>query len=82
MRLVVIGATGRTGLRVVSAAQTTGTAVLALVRSPHRLGERRERVEVAVGDVRDSDFLRRTLRADDVVVSALGNARDDADGRK
>jgi putative NADH-flavin reductase len=78
VRLVVAGATGRTGLRVLDAALARGLDILALVREPARLEGRR--VEAAVGDVRDGAFLARVLRAGDVAVSALGSARDDASG--
>ncbi len=78
MRLVVAGATGRTGLRVLDAALARGVEVLALVRDPGRLEGRR--VGAAVGDVRDGAFLARSLRAGDVAISALGSARDDAAG--
>lgn len=75
MRIVVVGATGRTGLRVVDAALARGVDVLAVVRDPTRLGDRRARVAAAVGDARDEAALLRWLRPDDAVISALGGGR-------
>jgi putative NADH-flavin reductase len=77
-RLVIVGATGRTGLRVIDAALARGVPVAALVRDPERLGERRSQVEVIVGDVRDPDALRGALRPSDAVISALGSSAGDA----
>lgn len=79
MRLVVIGARGRTGRRVVDEGLARGGDVLAVVRAAGP-GDARARVAVAEGDARDDAFLRRVLRADDVVVSALGATRDEPDG--
>ncbi len=80
MRLVVVGASGRTGLRIVDAALGQHLDVVALVRDPAKLGQRAERVRVVAGDARDGESLRGALRTGDAVVSALGQPRDDADG--
>ncbi len=79
MRLVVVGASGRTGLRVVDAALAQDLDVVALVRDPAKLGHRAERVCVVTGDARDAESLRAAVRTGDAVVSALGQTRNDAD---
>jgi putative NADH-flavin reductase len=79
-RVVIVGATGRTGLRVLDAAVARGVAVLAVVRDADKLGARRGRVRVAAGDARDGGFLRAALGPGDAVISALGSGRDDPAG--
>ena len=54
-RLLVFGATGKTGIRVVERAVARGWAVSTFVRSPARLPEAlRSKVHVIVGDVNDA----------------------------
>jgi putative NADH-flavin reductase len=77
MRIVLLGSTGRTGLRVIDAALARGAEVLALARDPDRLGARRDRVRVLVGDARDEALLRDALRPGDVLISALGASPGD-----
>ncbi len=74
MRLVVFGASGRTGKLIVAGALGRGYEVTAFVRSPERLGElvSREGVTVAAGDACDPEAVRAALAGADVAVSALG----------
>jgi len=46
MRLVVLGATGGTGLEIVRQATERGHSVTALVRSPDRLKAFRDRIDL------------------------------------
>ncbi|MGK6323349.1 NAD(P)-dependent oxidoreductase [Sphingomonas sp. DT-51] len=69
--VLVLGATGGTGRRIVEQAQVRGLRVSALVRSrasADGLGDAR----VVLGDARDTAALREALRGQDAVVSALG----------
>ena len=72
MRLLIIGATGGTGLQVTSQAVEGGHLVTAFVRSPQRLGSLRDRVTVRQGDPRSVADLRDMLPGHDAVISALG----------
>jgi len=72
MRLLIIGATGGTGLRVTSQAVERGHSVTAFVRSPQKLGSFRDRVAVHEGDPRNVAELQAILRGHDAVISALG----------
>ena len=71
---LVVGASGRTGQRVVRALRRHGFPVRALVResSKHNLAVA-EDVEVIVGDVTDEADIRRALAGVTYVVSALGS---------
>ena len=72
MNLVVLGATGRTGLEVVRQALQRGHSVTALVRSPDRLKPFGGRITVKQGDLLSSADLKRVIQGHDAVVSAFG----------
>jgi putative NADH-flavin reductase len=72
MRLLIIGATGGTGLQVTRQAVERGCSVTAFVRSPQKLGALRERVTVREGDPRNVAELEKILPCQDAVISALG----------
>jgi putative NADH-flavin reductase len=71
-KLVVLGATGGTGLEIVRQALDRGHSVTALVRSPERLGRFRERVEVKRGDLLDTSELAAAIAGHDAVISGFG----------
>lgn len=76
MRLVVLGANGRTGRHVVREALDIGATVTAIVRSEaRRLAMRHERLIVVVGDPCDPKLLARVFRDQDAVISTLGGRR-------
>jgi putative NADH-flavin reductase len=72
-RILVLGATGGTGLQVVSQALDQGHEVVAFVRNPERLKIESNNLRVVVGSVTDnSPVLAEAVRGQDVVISALG----------
>jgi putative NADH-flavin reductase len=71
-KLVVLGATGGTGLEIVRQALDRGHSVTALVRSPERLGRFREHVAVKRGDLLDTNDLADAIAGHDAVVSGFG----------
>ena len=72
MKILVMGASGKTGHEVVRQALAAGHEVTAFVRDPSRLELRAPRMTVATGDARSADDLRRALAEQDAVISALG----------
>jgi putative NADH-flavin reductase len=73
MRLLVLGATGRTGAAIVAQALDAGHDVRVLVREPaHLASQHAERVEVRVGDVTDADVVDDAVGGCQAVLSALG----------
>lgn len=72
MKLMVLGATGGTGLEIVRTALQRGHAVTALVRSPEKLNGFRDRIAVEKGDSLDSAQLERAIRGHDAVLSGFG----------
>ncbi|MEL6205160.1 MAG: NAD(P)-binding oxidoreductase [Pseudomonadota bacterium] len=76
MKLVILGANGRTGRQLLRVALERGTDVTAVVRSANKAPAiRDERLSVIVGDPCDPAFLKHVLLGQDVVISALGGRR-------
>lgn len=71
MRLLVLGATGRTGRQILEVARARGHAVTAFVRSPNKVPAG---PTVVAGDPRAPAALARALAGHDAVLSALGPA--------
>src|SRR5260370_23589324 len=82
MKLVVLGATGSTGLEIVRQAIEHGHSVTAFVRSPERLKPFRDRITIAQGDLLNSAELERVIKGHDAVLSGFGPrlpvSKDDA----
>lgn len=74
MKILVLGAAGRTGRLVVSKALDAGHDVVAFVRDPAHFDIEDARLQVAVGNVHDCDSLAAAMRGVDVVISAVGPA--------
>lgn len=72
MKLVVLGATGGTGLELVRQAIEHGHSVTAFVRSAERLKPFRDRITVKQGDLLNSAELERAIRSHDAVLSGFG----------
>src|SRR5260370_7187987 len=72
MKLIVLGATGGTGLEIVRRAIEHGHSVTAFVRSPERLKPFGDRVTVQQGDLLNRDELERVIQGHDAVVSGFG----------
>jgi len=72
MKLVVLGATGGTGLEIVRQAAERGHSVTALVRTPDRLREFRDRITVKPGALLNSADLEQAIQSHDAVLSAFG----------
>jgi len=77
MRILVLGAAGRTGRDVVEQALSHGNEVSAFLRSTP-LDLRHPRLEVVHGDVLDFESVRAAMTSRDAVVSALGSGRTGA----
>jgi putative NADH-flavin reductase len=78
MKLLVIGAAGRTGKHLVEQALAAGYDVTAYVRHPEALTQRHDRLFVVQGDVLDPVAVSAAVEGKDAVVSALGVKGRDA----
>jgi putative NADH-flavin reductase len=72
MKLVVLGATGGTGLEIVRRAVEQGHSVTAFVRSAERLTAFRDRITVRQGDLLNSNELAEAIRDHEAVLSGFG----------
>ena len=70
-RILVLGATGGTGRLIVKQALAKGYEVTALVRSPEKAADLKG-TKLVVGDARNESDLRKALKGQDAVISALG----------
>ncbi len=70
MKVIVFGASGQTGRRVIDECRARGWAVRAFVRDRAKLG--RSDVEAAAGDARDAAAVRAALAGCDAVFCCLG----------
>ena len=72
MKVLVIGATGGTGLHLVQKALAAGHEVTALSRNPGAFPQQHASLRVAKGDVRDAASLDAAVQGQDAVLIALG----------
>jgi hypothetical protein len=78
MQLVVFGATGNVGQRVVGEALRRGHEVVGVVRDPEAVQSPDKRVRLVKGDATNADDVAKVTRGADAVVSAISprpNAR-------
>jgi len=74
MRLLILGATGRTGRQLLAGALEQGHAVTALVRDMSRLDVQHPALTVREGAVTDPGAVEAAMQGQDAVLSALGSA--------
>jgi uncharacterized protein YbjT (DUF2867 family) len=78
--LLLTGATGLVGSTLLDRLLAEGTEVRCLVRDPRRLGARRVRVQIALGDLTDPPSFRNALRGVHTVVHLAASIRDQPRG--
>jgi len=78
-RILVYGATGRVGSRVVTEALHRGHFVTAVSRDPSRISRRHDQLVAVKGDVLDTDSVRALVGDHDIVVVSV---RGSADGSR
>ena len=72
MKLSIFGSTGRTGLQLVSQALEQGHEVTAHARSPEKIDQEHEKLQVVEGDVMDFASVERAIQGQDAVLCSLG----------
>ena len=72
MRLVIFGATGPTGRRLVERALAEGHEVRAFVRDASKLAASHERLTVVEGDAFDPESVEGAVSGAEAVISVLG----------
>ncbi|MBS1623320.1 MAG: SDR family oxidoreductase [Bacteroidetes bacterium] len=71
-RILLYGATGRTGRQVLDQALHRGYEVVALVRDSSRVTAKSSHLKVIQGDTTDLDTIRTAIQGCDAVISTLG----------
>jgi putative NADH-flavin reductase len=79
MKLVIFGATGKTGAHLVPLALAAGHEVTVLVRTPSKLTIDDQRLTVLTGDVKNADQVAGAIAGAEAVVSVLGPTRNRPD---
>jgi len=74
MKVLIVGATGRTGRLLVKGALERGHDVTALARAPEKLGDQAGRVRVVAGDVLDGGVVSDAVDGQDAALVALSAA--------
>lgn len=75
MKIVVVGATGRTGKPLVEQALAVGLEVTAYVRDPVKLGLSHAKLKVVEGQISDMQKIAEVVAGKEAVFSALGPVR-------
>ena len=75
MKIVVFGASGRTGKHIVRQGLEAEHQVKAFVRSPSKLNIDHDNLSVFQGDVLDADKVDQAIAGQDAVISAFGPTR-------
>lgn len=75
MKIVVFGASGGLGRKLVEQALEAGFIVTAFVRSPEKFTVKHPNLTVFQGDAMDADAVEKAIAGQDAVVSALGPTR-------
>jgi putative NADH-flavin reductase len=75
MKIVVFGASGGTGAKVLDQALNAGYMVTAFVRTPGKLVVEHKNLNVFQGDVIDAVEVEKAIVGQDAVISALGPTR-------
>lgn len=71
MKLIIFGATGRTGIRLVEQALAAGHDVVAFIRNPAKLDLRHDRLRVVQGELTDAVAVEDVVRGADAVLATL-----------
>jgi putative NADH-flavin reductase len=80
MKIIIFGATGRTGLPLVTQALEAGHEVTAFVRNPNKIQISHAKLRVVQGELDDPVGVEAAIAGQDAVLSALGpipNGRKD-----
>lgn len=80
MKIVVFGASGGTGRKVVEQALEAGHTVTAFVRSPEKFTLKHPNLTVLQGDSMDANAVERAIAGQEAVISALGPTRPPVPG--
>lgn len=73
MKIIVFGATGKTGLSFVKQALDKGNEITAFVRNPDKMKIKNDKLKIVVGSALDKIIVSNAIEGHDAVVSCLGS---------
>jgi len=74
MKIVIFGASGKTGLLILEEALATGYEVVAYVRRKESIKIENPNLKIAIGQLNDKDKLKAAINGADACISTLGGA--------
>jgi len=74
MKLVIFGATGKTGGEIVKQSLAQGYKVTAFVRDPSKVTLEHDDLKVVTGDIFDLTAVKQAIQGQDAVICALGSS--------
>jgi putative NADH-flavin reductase len=74
MKLIVFGATGKTGQEIVKQALTQGYEVTAFVRDPGKVSLEHGDLKIMTGDIFDIPAVSQAIQGQDAVICSLGSS--------
>jgi putative NADH-flavin reductase len=80
MKIIVFGASGRTGVQIIEQALASGHQVTAFVRTPSKVTLQDKNLTLFLGNVTDPAAVEKAVVGQDAVVSALGPTRPPVPG--
>lgn len=72
MKIAIFGGSGPVGLKLIQMSLERGFEIRALVRSPEKLGNLSNKIEVIKGDYFDKEMILKTIEGTKVILSTLG----------
>ncbi len=72
MKIVIFGASGRTGQHLITQALEQGYIVTAFARTPIKIVTNHDRLRILEGDIHDSTAVELAVKGHDIVLCALG----------
>jgi len=73
--IALFGGTGRTGQHFLAQALAKGYTIKALVRSPEKVKQQSDQLEIIAGDVLNPADVEQTVESTDIVVSLFGHVK-------
>lgn len=78
MKIIVFGASGRTGKHLITQALEQGHTVTAFARTPDKITTSQNRLRILKGDIHDSTAVELAVKGQDIVLCALGINKDES----
>lgn len=72
MKIIIFGATGQTGLKLVDMTLNNGHEITAFVRNKDKIKIKNDRLNIIVGSVLDNKQVNDAIKGQDAVISCLG----------